>query len=332
MSGPRLEVDEYYDAAAKRPPSGTFARQCCLARPDPALAGSGLAQEPGSACYRLAVLRMMERVGEHAVPVGPLAARWLAYELGEARAGVTSSARVRLENAGSAPWRSRGREGVQLSYHWLDLLGNPIVWDGIRTPFPRAVEPGETIDVDLPVLAPRPPGGYRLAFDLVEELRFWFQEVGSTPLELAVDVKPRITERRLGIVHHGEPDAETEAALAAQEEPLVSEGAVALAHLVPGGAPAPGWSRLLLDAHAEGYAAVGGAVEAADRGERRRFAPWAPGGGRNPRFAHPLLLPSLLDGLEPSSHLELPAFVGGDALFEGRAVIRLRRRSGRRSG
>ena len=47
----------------------------------------------------------MERVGEHAVPVGPLAARWLAYELEEQRAGVETRARVRVENAGSAPWR-----------------------------------------------------------------------------------------------------------------------------------------------------------------------------------------------------------------------------------
>lgn len=274
----------------------------------------------------------MQRVGEHAVPVGPLAVRWLAHEVEEPRAGVTGRARLRLENAGSAPWRSRGTEGVHVAYHWLDPLGNPIVWDGIRTPFPHAVEPGATVEIDLPVLAPRPPGTYRLAFDLVEELRFWFQEVGSLPLELPVDVRPRIAERRLSVVVQGGPDAETEVALAAQDEPLVSEDAVAVAHLVPGAAPAPDWSRLVLDAHAEGYAAVGSALEVESRAERRRFAAWAPGGGRNPRFGQPLLLPSLLDGLEPTTHLDLPAFAGDDALFEGRAVVRLRRRSGRRSG
>ncbi len=221
---------------------------------------------------------------------------------------------------------------MHVAYHWLDPLGNPIVWDGIRTPFPHTVEPGETVEVELPVLAPRPPGSYRLAFDLVEELRFWFQEVGSTPLELPVEVRPRISERRLEVVLHGAPDAETEAALAAQEEPLVEEGAVAFAHLVPGAAPAPDWSRLLLDAHAEGYAAVGGALDVSGRAERKRLAAWAPGGGRNPRFGEPLLLPSLLDGLEPSTHLGLPAFTGPDALFEGRALVRLRPRSGRPSG
>jgi len=274
----------------------------------------------------------MKRAGEHPVPAGPLAVRWIAYEIAEQRAGVATRARVRLENAGTAPWRSRGREGVQLAYHWLDPLGNAIVWDGSRASFPDVVQPGETVELESPVVAPRPPGSYRLAFDLVEEFRFWFQELGSTPLDLPVDVKPRIDERRLAVSVHGASDSELEASLATQEEPLVTEGAVAVAHLVTEALPAPDWSRLLLDAHAEGYAAVGGAIDAESRADRRRFAPWAPGGGRNPRFGEPLLLPSLLGGLEPLEHEGLPAYAGPDRLFEGRAVVRLRSRSGRPSG
>ena len=84
----------------------------------------------------------MRRVGEHPVPVWPLAVRWLEYELEEQRAGVATRARIRLENAGSAPWRSRGRAGVQLSYHWLDPLGNAIVWGGIFSPITERVPPG----------------------------------------------------------------------------------------------------------------------------------------------------------------------------------------------
>jgi hypothetical protein len=274
----------------------------------------------------------MERVGEHHVPAGPLAVRWLGYELAEQRAGVTTVARVLLENAGSAPWRSRGREGVQLAYHWLDPLGNPIVWDGTRSPFPHVVRPGETVELESPLAAPGPPGRYRLAFDLVEEFRFWFQEVGSSPLEVPVEVRPRIDERRLAVRVHGQLEPELEAALAAQEEPVVTEDAVAVAHLVAGAIPAPDWSQLLLDAHAEGYGTVGGAVDAESRGDRRELRAWAPGGGRNPRFREPLLLPSLLDGVEPGTHLGLPSAPSGDSLFEGRAVVRLRSRSGRRSG
>jgi hypothetical protein len=272
----------------------------------------------------------LERVGEHSVPTGPLAVRWLAYELGVARAGTTAQMRLKLANAGTAAWRSRGSGGIQLSYHWLDALGNPIVWDGTRRPLPRVVEPGDELELTADVLAPRPPGGYRLAFDLVEEHRFWFQELGSTPLDLAVDVLPRIAERRLRVVVHGGSDSETESALAALEEPVVEQDAVAVAHLVAGAAPAPDWSRGLLDAHAEGFAAVGGSIQGATRSDRKRFAPWA-GAGRNPRFAEPLLFPSLLDGLEPGTHDGLPAFSGRDALYDGRAVVKLRPRSGRPS-
>jgi hypothetical protein len=268
----------------------------------------------------------MQRVGEHPVPVGPLAVRWLAYDLPDFRAGAEGVVRISLENAGTAPWRSRGTLGVQLAYHWLDDRGNAIVWDGPRLPFAGVVAPGGQVDLTLAVRAPQPPGRYRLALDLVEELRFWFEEVGSHPLALDVEVEPRIAERRLRAVVHGGTDAETAAALAAQEEPLVAAEPVATAHLVAGAVPAPDWSRRLLDAHAEGYAAVGGSIDTRDRALR----PWAPGGGRNPAFAHPLLLPSLLDGIEPGEHEGLPAYVpdGEPALFDGR--IRLRLPRGRR--
>ena len=276
----------------------------------------------------------MELVGEHPVPVGPLAVRWLAYELPELRAGTVGTARLRLQNAGSATWRARGDAGVLASYHWLDDRGNPIVWDGLRTPLERPVEPGDTAEVELVVRIPQPPARYRLSFDFLEEFRFWWTEAGVVPLELEVDVRTRIDERRLGVAISGGSDERTLAALAAQEEPLVEQDALAVAHLVAGALPAADWSRRLLDAHAEGYAAVGGSIESSDRALR----PWAPGGGRNPVFPHPLLLPSLLAGLEPDEHAglpayehaRLPAYEPGEAtwLFDGR--IRLRLPRGRR--
>jgi hypothetical protein len=270
----------------------------------------------------------VNRVGEHPVNAGPLAPRWLAWALDPARAGATSTARVTLENAGTATWRTRGDAGVRASFHWLDVLGNPIVWDGPRTPLPHPVAPGEQVALELVVTAPRPPGPYRLAFDLVEEHRFWFAEVGATPLELEIDVAPRIATRALAVCVHGGADPVTAAALAAQEEPVVENGAAAVAHLVSGAAPPPGWSRLLLDAHEEGWEAV--AVALAPAGRERELGPWRGGGGRNPRLGRPLLLPSLLDGIEPSVHLGLPAYEGGDGLFDGRLAVTLPRRSGRR--
>jgi hypothetical protein len=270
----------------------------------------------------------MQLVGEHPVPAGPLAVRWLGYRLPELRAGAESTVEVALRNAGTATWRARRDLGVRLSYHWLDDRGNAIIWDGPRVNFGGPVAPGDEVEVELRVRAPQPPGRYRLAFDLVEELRFWFAEVGSSPLELDAQVRPRIDDRRLAVVVKGGSEGETAAALAAQEEPLVETDPVATAYVVAGAIPEPDWSRRILDAHAEGYAAVGGSIEARDRWLR----PWAPGGGRNPAFSHPLLLPSLLAGLEPGEHEGLPAYVpdGEPSIFDGR--IRLRLPRGRRRG
>lgn len=237
--------------------------------------------------------------------------------------------RVRLRNTGEATWRSRGTEGLQLSYHWLDPLGNPIVWDGTRTAFPRPARPGDEVELTVPVRAPRPPGRYLLRFDLVEEHRFWLAELGCDVLDVAVDVLPRIESRRLAVVVHGGDDPVTTAALNRQEEAVVAGEHAAVAHLVAGAVPPPDWSRRLLDAHAEGWPAVGTAVVPRSRRAARRFVPWAPG-GRNPRFGSPLLLPSLLAGLEPAEHLGLPSYDGPDALFEGRVTVTLPTRSGRR--
>ena len=81
---------------------------------------------------------------------GPLVARWLTVEHAPVEAGTLTRMTVEVENAGSAPWRTRGVEdGLFLSYHWLDERGNPIVWDGLRTPLGEAVEPGARVRREL---------------------------------------------------------------------------------------------------------------------------------------------------------------------------------------
>jgi hypothetical protein len=289
----------------------------------------------------------VETVGEHPVPAGPLAVRWLAYEVVPPRAGVVAGARLVLENAGSATWRSRGKEGVQLAYHWLDGHGNAIVWDGIRTALDEPVAPGQRLEIRMQVRAPIPPGRYRLAFDLVDEHRCWFAEVGSAPLELELDVGRRISHRGLAaLVGWGERyivEATWER-LFSLEEPIVRQAeAVALVLLPPGVVLPRDWSSRVLDAHEEGYAAVGGSVEPiGTRTWRRRsdaaLAPWAPGTGRNPSFAHPLLCPSVIYGTETTwvPDVEgLPALEPprDDAwIYDGRIAIKAPLRADRRRG
>jgi hypothetical protein len=225
---------------------------------------------------------------------GPLVARWLTVRRPPVEAGTLVRIEIEVENGGSAPWRTRGAEdGLFLSYHWLDERGNPIVWDGLRTPLEHTLSPGAILRQALPVRAPIPPGRYRLALDLVEEHRFWLAELGNRPYDEAVEVGPR--------------DA---------------SGA-----RVFGAEPGPDWIERARELHREGFAAVGGAIDA------RRFPDYVPGGGRHPRFPHPLVCPSLLPPLEPNTEVEgLPAYrPEGDEpfMFDGRLVLRPRSRSGR---
>jgi hypothetical protein len=224
---------------------------------------------------------------------GPLAVRWLDWELEQPEAGALGTAHVELENTGTVRWR----KDIFIAYHWLDERGNPLVWDGVRTELPH-LAPGERAAVDARVRAPIPPGRYRLAFDLVAELRAWFSELGSDQLEASVDVLPR----------SGPASAEL-------PDNVVS---------------AHDWQERIDAAHAEGYAAVAGAV-AWNGGvlhpRPRALEPYLPGTGRNPGFTHPLLCPSVVEGVELTRVGDvagLPAFAApADEpwIYDGRVVI-----------
>ena len=228
---------------------------------------------------------------------GPLSVDWGEATLAPPQAGAIGEAAVELENTGTLAWSER----VLLAYHWLDLLGNPIVWDGLRTPLPR-LRPGERATVDACVRAPIPPGPYRLAFDLVAEGRAWFSELGDALLTVDVDVQPR----------GGEPRAE----------------------LPTGVAPAADWEERVRAAHAEGYGVVAGSIAWEGGAAHRRpheLEPYLPGGGRQPGFSAPLLCPSVLDGvrLERLSNVAgLPAYAAPRDepwLYDGRIVLQVKR-------
>lgn len=223
--------------------------------------------------------------------------RWLTVDIPPVQAGALTRFHVVLENAGTAAWR-----GLNLSYHWLDERGNPIHWDGIRTPLDA--EPGDRLELDAPVRGPIPPGRYRLAVDLVDEHRFWLAEVGNHSPTQTVDVARRDAGSARAYVP-AEADRE------------------------------PGWDERVQSAHGEGYAAVGGSIRVQHGLFRKpppELAPYAPEGGRNPAFAHPLVCPSLLPPLEPNDEvLGLPAWrPDGDEPWLYDARIRLRLQSRRR--
>ena len=137
----------------------------------------------------------------------------------------------------------------------------------MRTAFARAVAPGERARASRSrVRGPIPPGRYRLAFDLVEEGRAWFAEVGNVPLEAQVDVLPRIERAR-------SPCGRRPGRARRPEEPVVPEHeAEAVAELAPGVVPAPDWSRRSSTRTRRATRVVAGAV--AVEGGRSRADGW----------------------------------------------------------
>src|SRR5262249_13624831 len=195
---------------------------------------------------------------------GPLAVRWGDWSLDELHAGTLGRAQVQLENAGAV----RGNGETRLGSHWLDERGTPIVWDADRVTLPP-LEPGEGTTVSTDVRAPVPPGRYRFALDVVAEHRAWFSELGSEMVVASVEVKPRPGEGRADLPAWVEPAAE--------------------------------WAERVSEAHADGPAAVAGAVAWEGGAFHRRphaLGPSRPGPGCVPGFAYALLCPSVLDGIE----------------------------------
>ena len=80
--------------------------------------------------------------------------------------GQTISADIAITNASSKTWPSkpnaRGRNAVNLSYHWLDRKRKPVIYDGLRTPLPRDLNPGESVilraAIEQRFRRPRRPG------------------------------------------------------------------------------------------------------------------------------------------------------------------------------
>jgi hypothetical protein len=102
----------------------------------------------------------------------------------ETRGGIN----ITLRNDSSWTWPATGTNRVRLSYHWLDGAGKTAVWDGLRTPLPHDVPPGEQVELGVTVRAPGTPGAYSLVWDMLEVGIAWFEWRGKPPLSLSVRV------------------------------------------------------------------------------------------------------------------------------------------------
>lgn len=64
---------------------------------------------------------------------------------------------------------------INLSYHLLSESGEMVAFDGVRTPLPRSLQPGQSLSLLLRVAAPAMAGRYRIQPDLVMEGVRWAQ-------------------------------------------------------------------------------------------------------------------------------------------------------------
>ncbi len=100
---------------------------------------------------------------------------------------------VEVTNRGLAAWTPGSETPFHLSYHWLTPEGGSVAeFEGLRTELPHPVRPGQTVRLQARVRAPQTPGRYRLAWDMLQEHRFWFSQEFSPSAftEVAVSGAP----------------------------------------------------------------------------------------------------------------------------------------------
>ncbi|HWB84098.1 MAG TPA: glycosyltransferase [Bryobacteraceae bacterium] len=93
-------------------------------------------------------------------------------------AGSKARLRVEIENSSNEVLASVPPYPVQYCYHWLEAgTKRCIEFDGLRTELSIAVRPRTRHSQEVSVLAPAAPGRYLLQITLVQEHRFWFDEL-----------------------------------------------------------------------------------------------------------------------------------------------------------
>jgi len=97
-----------------------------------------------------------------AMPAKTLIATYVAVPPGSVAAGATFVVSVALTNTGTEIWKSTAPGLVNLSYHWYDPSGAPVVWDGARTAFGADIAPTQQRTVQLSIAAPATPGAFLL--------------------------------------------------------------------------------------------------------------------------------------------------------------------------
>ena len=99
--------------------------------------------------------------------------------------------RLKIANTGDTLWLGGNymrRGAVMLGIKILDAGGNVVDEFHGEPALPRAMTPGEETSIIIEHAAPPKPGSYSMKIDLVDQHISWFEERGSAPLVLPLEV------------------------------------------------------------------------------------------------------------------------------------------------
>jgi len=111
--------------------------------------------------------------------------------------GAAINLPIEIENAGDTLWlvsRAAPKGTVRLGVKILDEMNEIIDETHGSPPLPRAVAPGERVQLNVNHPAPDSPGRYTLKIDLVCQDICWFEQQDSEPLVLAFEVVSAVLE------------------------------------------------------------------------------------------------------------------------------------------
>jgi glycosyltransferase involved in cell wall biosynthesis len=93
-------------------------------------------------------------------------------------AGGAARLSCHLENRGASGFPISEPHPVRLGARWIDLTTGDVAGSS-RAELPRPLRPGESVPLDLAVVAPPRPGRYALRIAPVQEHLAWFDDVNS---------------------------------------------------------------------------------------------------------------------------------------------------------
>ena len=95
------------------------------------------------------------------------------------RAGDELAVELEVQNTGAATWRATGIRPVRIGFHWFDVDGNSLDYEGIRTTLTHDVRPGEKALHWCVLRVPEYGGPAILIWSLVQEEVAWFDDRNS---------------------------------------------------------------------------------------------------------------------------------------------------------